>query len=466
MKRLLLLLLCASLAGADIDTKLYEGSDREAYYQQVREQIDAAQAKGTLAKALADDERAALEMLRQASQKPAPVERDPEALLPQNLLNTHDVYRAVQAAAGILTAQEAIDRKQRDIQSKLTYLKQKIDRITADEKPLLLSYQLQFAYYKLQQQNLDTKAGQFKAYGKEVMSALKKRFGSLQCLDAPMRLRTLIAKTDTETESALQQKVAADIATEHGELEGSGAIETLRQNRSSAEQHYNDLADKRLSLQTQLALCMLRTRQDKAFFALLDTITQSAGRLPKERRAVYEKQDTVLRTMAKEYAGMTSLVLGDTLHETRAFFERIGGTLSAPLFVFNERAISLLSILKALLILIAGFTIGIFYKRWIAHLSRRWPDMSQMSIRLASNIGYYLIVFVALLISVSSLGIDMTSLSLIAGALSIGVGFGLQTVVSNLIAGIILMFERTIRIGDTIEISDVLRGRVTDMRIR
>jgi potassium efflux system protein len=60
----------------------------------------------------------------------------------------------------------------------------------------------------------------------------------------------------------------------------------------------------------------------------------------------------------------------------------------------------------------------------------------------------------------------MTSISLIAGALSIGVGFGLQTVVSNFIAGIILMFERTIRIGDMIEISDVLRGRVTDMRIR
>jgi small-conductance mechanosensitive channel len=70
------------------------------------------------------------------------------------------------------------------------------------------------------------------------------------------------------------------------------------------------------------------------------------------------------------------------------------------------------------------------------------------------------------MIAVGSLGIDMTSISLIAGALSIGIGFGLQTVVSNLIAGIILMFERTIRIGDTIEISDTLRGTVTDMRIR
>ena len=70
------------------------------------------------------------------------------------------------------------------------------------------------------------------------------------------------------------------------------------------------------------------------------------------------------------------------------------------------------------------------------------------------------------MIAISSLGIDMSSISLIAGALSIGIGFGLQTVVSNLIAGIILMFERTIRIGDAVEINDLIHGVVTDMRIR
>jgi small-conductance mechanosensitive channel len=89
-----------------------------------------------------------------------------------------------------------------------------------------------------------------------------------------------------------------------------------------------------------------------------------------------------------------------------------------------------------------------------------------MTIRLISNIGYYIIVIVFFMASVSVLGIDLTSLSLIAGALSIGIGFGLQTVVSNLIAGIIIMFERTIRIGDIIEIDNSVSGIVTDMRIR
>jgi len=139
---------------------------------------------------------------------------------------------------------------------------------------------------------------------------------------------------------------------------------------------------------------------------------------------------------------------------------------TAPIFTFNEQPISLLSLLKALILVTLGIIAGRFYKRWIARAGKRWPDMSQMSIRLASNIGYYLIIIVTFIIALGSIGIDMSSISLIAGALSIGIGFGLQTVVSNFIAGIILMFERTIRIGDTIELSDTLRGRVTDMRIR
>ncbi len=70
------------------------------------------------------------------------------------------------------------------------------------------------------------------------------------------------------------------------------------------------------------------------------------------------------------------------------------------------------------------------------------------------------------MIAISSLGIDMSSVSLIVGALSIGIGFGLQTVISNFIAGIIIMFERTIRIGDVIEINELLKGTVSDVRIR
>ena len=467
MRTLLFFLLFAAFAfGADIDAKLYEGGDREAYYLQIRQQIDAAQSLGTLSKADADDERAALERLRRASGVPPPVERDEAALLPQTVLMPQHAVHALQTAASIRVKADAAARTLKDIRAKLAFLKQSIERMTSDEKVRLFSLQLQFAYYKLQQKNMEERSGQLQQYGDAVTSALEKHLPALRCDDTKAARQERMAKIQAAVEEAQRQKVAAEIALERAELEGSGLGDALREKQAAAKEAYGRQLEKKLELQSQSALCMLTTKADKSFFSLLDEMDAAAAQLTKELRPQYAAQDAVLRDLAKARFGVTTLVLGDTLHETKALFATIGRTVSEPLFVYKETAISVLSLVKALLILIAGFAAGVFYKRRVAQLAKRWPDMSQMSMRLASNIGYYLIVIIAVMIAVSSLGIDMTSISLIAGALSIGVGFGLQTVVSNFIAGIILMFERTIRIGDTIEISGELRGRVTDMRIR
>ncbi|UFS62559.1 mechanosensitive ion channel [Sulfurimonas sp. HSL-3221] len=461
---LLFFLLIGALRAADVNTTLYESSDKPALYKALRQQIDAAQAAGTLMPAQADAERTELERLRRAAAQTPGEEEDPSTLLSQTSPTLEQAYKALAAAATASVRQESAERKLRDIQSKLTFLKQTIEQLTAEEKFRLRAYQLQFAYYKVQQQNLEAKRDRLGAYGTAVAQTLAQRLKAIRCTGKD--LRSEMQTAETEIEKSQQRRLAAEIALEGAELEESARSERLAADLKKANADYSGQLQTKLASAAKLALCMLITKENDAFFALLDTMEADAGRLTGDARSRFRAQNAQLRSLAKAHFGVTALVVGDTLHETKALLKRAGDTLTAPLFIFNERPISILSLLKALAILVAGFFLGAFYKRWITRLARRWPDMSQMSMRLASNIGYYLIVFVAVIIAMGSLGIDMTSISLIAGALSIGVGFGLQTVVSNFIAGIILMFERTIRIGDTIEISDVLRGRVTDMRIR
>jgi small-conductance mechanosensitive channel len=62
-------------------------------------------------------------------------------------------------------------------------------------------------------------------------------------------------------------------------------------------------------------------------------------------------------------------------------------------------------------------------------------------------------------------GIDLTQITLILGALSVGIGFGLQNIVNNFISGIILLFERPIQVGDTVQVGDLL-GVVRNIGIR
>ena len=80
---------------------------------------------------------------------------------------------------------------------------------------------------------------------------------------------------------------------------------------------------------------------------------------------------------------------------------------------------------------------------------------------------HFTLIIIGALIGLSAVGVSFTTLALIFGGLSIGIGFGLQNIASNLISGFILIFERPIKIGDLVEIMDAnVFGRVSSINLR
>jgi small-conductance mechanosensitive channel len=155
-----------------------------------------------------------------------------------------------------------------------------------------------------------------------------------------------------------------------------------------------------------------------------------------------------------------------TQHDFTHLLHVISQVFTQPIFDLNDTHISLLKIVIALVIFILGFIIGGIYKAQINKRIALSSNFSSSTRTILANMGYYLIIVIAFFITLNTLGINLSSIALVAGALSVGIGFGLQNIVSNFVSGLILMFERSVKVGDFVELSDTLRGHIVDIRMR
>jgi small-conductance mechanosensitive channel len=85
--------------------------------------------------------------------------------------------------------------------------------------------------------------------------------------------------------------------------------------------------------------------------------------------------------------------------------------------------------------------------------------------KMAATLVRAALLLVGLLLALSAVGIDLTALSVLGGALGVGIGFGLQKIAANYVSGFVVLAERSLRIGDMVKV-DNFEGRITDIRTR
>jgi potassium efflux system protein len=127
--------------------------------------------------------------------------------------------------------------------------------------------------------------------------------------------------------------------------------------------------------------------------------------------------------------------------------------------------ISLPNILLALVVLAVGLFIASRLRSW---LGKSFLAQSGMEIGLRNSIAAgtgYLGMVLAVVAAIATAGISLSSLAIVAGALSVGMGFGLRTVVENFVAGLLMLIERPIRVGDWVVIGDT-EGTVRKIAVR
>lgn len=139
--------------------------------------------------------------------------------------------------------------------------------------------------------------------------------------------------------------------------------------------------------------------------------------------------------------------------------------LDSAAFSVSDFRISLLLLMKILLMLVVTLWISVSLGNFLERRILKNEDLTPGLKILIGKILRITLIVLALIIAISSIGIDLTVFSVLSGAIGVGIGFGLQKVVSNFISGLIILADRSIKPGDTISLGDTF-GWINELRAR
>ena len=130
-----------------------------------------------------------------------------------------------------------------------------------------------------------------------------------------------------------------------------------------------------------------------------------------------------------------------------------------------KRSVTIGKVVIALLLVTLGFALCIRLANWLEPKLAARTGIAAVSIRIAKRWALSVIFIILLLNALSMVRIPLTAFAFLGGAIAIGLGFGTQTLLKNLISGLMMLVERPFKPGDTVEVGG-LRGTVVDMNVR
>ncbi|MFC6981200.1 mechanosensitive ion channel domain-containing protein [Microbulbifer taiwanensis] len=167
----------------------------------------------------------------------------------------------------------------------------------------------------------------------------------------------------------------------------------------------------------------------------------------------------------KQRQGWWATVRERTSYMAEQAYKRWRQLADYQLFSIAQNPITLRDIAKIIFVMVCAWLISGLTRRFLNRLVRK-KHASESSMYNLGRVLHYSIIGVAIIVVLAMLGLDTSKLAIVAGALSVGIGFGMQAIFSNFISGLILLFEQPLRVGDLVELESGVFGRIRDINVR
>lgn len=182
-------------------------------------------------------------------------------------------------------------------------------------------------------------------------------------------------------------------------------------------------------------------------------------------RHTFARGGTIGKFLAMFEKLFAALVLFGVLLHFTGLWQELFAALDETIIPFGHNKISVLAIMQAIASVIVTLIVAMWASAALEARLMLLPTIHSSLKVVLSRLGRALLILVAILTSLSMVGIDLTVLSVFGGALGVGLGLGLQKITSSYISGFIILLDRSMSIGDIISV-DKFNGEITNISTR
>ena len=466
MKRFIVIIMMLSSAfAAKIDTQLFLGENIPKHLSSIEQSLQNPIEQKLKSKETIALEKSTLQKLKELygvkdKIKPfATIALDTLSIPEQRYLQALIKLTALQSEISRLT------RKKRAIQQKLFELKSTIEKsLPHDNNNSLLNNQLQYAFYKISQEKILASLALYKPL-------FSKEFSKFQEALSRVNFKAKVAKkiikhTDKKIDSIKNKNMLLTIDKDSEAQQDNNAKKQIVAKEKNIQKETDQALIQKTKAQILLSLQCLQHKDQKAFLEVGKQIKEDLKSLSKEEKSYYTTMWELILQFSDKRFDDASL----SLASTKIGFDDIKKSAimiaNKTLFVYEDKAFSIKTILTFVLIIMIGIITAKIYKNIINKFRQKNRIKSLSTARLIANSGYYLIILITFFTALLTIGLDVHTIFLVIGAILLWLALGLQGFISNYAMGILIKIDRSIRIGDYIELDEKISGTVDDMNFR
>jgi len=155
------------------------------------------------------------------------------------------------------------------------------------------------------------------------------------------------------------------------------------------------------------------------------------------------------------------------VNDTMKVLNDIAQFMGQPLFTIGSTGISINRMLLTMILILAVIRVAGSTDRALQRVAARRPQQFSVASAYAlGRIARYLLLIVGLVFILETAGVSLSTLAVLGGGLGIGIGFGLQPLFANFVSGIVLLLDRSLKVGDFVDLQSGIRGCVVEIAIR